>query len=196
VGGEHDVGVRQRPGYHRGAAARRVAAMSVLALAIRTGHAGIGLLYAVLFVVAASAPFFVNAGTCAASALLIGLVAGTYRSSGSGPAAAGGGEPRATGLRLARSVRADVAEGFRWLIRQRLTPPDLLGRVGSTILFIAAGGNCVGAVLGGVIATKFGLTAPYWVGFVVAIIVSALTWRVFDRATVARAYAQPAPREP
>lgn len=81
-------------------------------------------------------------------------------------------------------------------LQQRLTPPGMLGRVGSTTLFIAAGGNCVGAALGGVIATKFGLTAPYWAGFAVAIIVSAATWRVFDRATVARAYAEPAPRLP
>ena len=76
-------------------------------------------------------------------------------------------------------------------LRQRLTPPHMLGRVGSTTLFIAAGGNCVGALLGGVIAAGFGLTAPYWAGFVVAVIVSAATWRVFDRATVARAYAEP-----
>jgi MFS family permease len=69
----------------------------------------------------------------------------------------------------------------------------MLGRVGSTGLFVAAGGNCVGAVLGGVIASNFGLTAPYWIGFVVAVLVSAATWRVFDRATVAAAYAEPAP---
>jgi MFS family permease len=81
-------------------------------------------------------------------------------------------------------------------LRQRLTPPEMLGRVTSTSLFIAAGGNCVGAVLGGVIAAKFGITAPYWVGFVVAVIVSATTWRVFNRATVARAYAEPAPGQP
>jgi hypothetical protein len=44
-------------------------------------------------------------------------------------------------------------------------------------------------VLGGVIAAKFGITAPYWAGFVVAVLVSATTWRVFNRATVAQAYA-------
>ena len=81
-------------------------------------------------------------------------------------------------------------------LRQRLTPPQMLGRVASTSLFIAAGGNCVGAVLGGVVAARFGITAPYWAGFVVAVIVSATTWRVFDRATVARAYAEPAPGQP
>jgi MFS family permease len=81
-------------------------------------------------------------------------------------------------------------------LRQRLTPPEMLGRAGSTTLFIAAGGNCVGATLGGVIAANFGITAPYWAGFVVAAIVSATTWRVFNRATVARAYTEPTPGQP
>jgi MFS family permease len=77
-------------------------------------------------------------------------------------------------------------------LRQRLTPPQMLGRVSSTTLFIAAGGNCVGAMLGGVIAARFGITAPFWAGFVVAVLVSAATWRVFNRATVAQAYAESA----
>ncbi|MFI7214183.1 MFS transporter [Micromonospora maritima] len=249
-----------------------------------------------LFVLAAAAPFALNAGTYALSAVLVGLLAGTYR----------GGEAR-TGP---RSARAEIAEGFRWLLsqrllrtmtmligllnvtltaalavlvllaterlglgsvgygalftcmavggllgsvvgdrlvaaitatwtvrvgllieaalhlalaasrsavvvgcalfafgvhsalwnivanslRQRLTPPALMGRVGSTNLFIAAGGNCVGALLGGVVAARYGITAPYWVGFVVAVAVTAATWRVFDRAVVAAAYADPAPQ--
>lgn len=334
----------------------RVAAMGLLAVAIASGHAGIPLLYAVLFVinagevvfrsasqalvpavvgrdalerangrlvggtilmqqmvagplggflfaVAASIPFWGNAGTYAASALLLGLITGHYR--GAPDPSAGGGSARS------RSVRAEAAEGFRWLmrqrllrtmavligllnvtltaatavlvllakerlhlgsvgygalftcmaaggilgsavgdrligwvsatwtirvgllveagthltlaasgsafvvgavlfafgvhgtlwsivassLRQRLTPPDMLGRVGSTNLFLAAGGNCVGALLGGAVASAFGLTAPYWIGFVVAIGVSAATWRVFDRATVAAAYATP-PADP
>jgi MFS family permease len=79
-------------------------------------------------------------------------------------------------------------------LRQRLAPPEMLGRVGSSMLFVAAGGNCLGAVLGGALASAFGLTAPYWVGFGVAVVVIACTWRVFDRATVARAYAtEPGP---
>jgi MFS family permease len=78
-------------------------------------------------------------------------------------------------------------------IRQRLVPPEMLGRVTSATLFLSAGGNCLGAVLGGVIATRFGITAPYWVGFVVALAVSAATWRVFSRPVVAAAYADPVP---
>jgi MFS family permease len=74
-------------------------------------------------------------------------------------------------------------------IRQRLTPPEMLGRVNSAYLFLVAGGNAIGALLGGVVATHFGLTAPYWIGFVVAALVTAATWRVFDRRTIAAAYA-------
>ena len=76
-------------------------------------------------------------------------------------------------------------------LRQRLTPPEMLGRVASTGLFIAAGGNCVGVMLGGPIAARYGITAPYWAGLVVAVLVSAGTWRVFNRAAVAEAYAEP-----
>ena len=253
-----------------------------------------------LFVLAACVPFYVNAGTYAASAVLVGLVAGTYRAA----------RPvyRGDQTRPGRQVRRELAEGFRWLagqrvlrtmtvligllnltltaatavlvllvkerldlgpvgygtlftcmaagallgsacgdwlirrvtatwtirigllveaglhlvlatsrsaylvgamlfafgvhgalwtivgssLRQRLTPPEMMGRVASTSLFIAAGGNCVGAVLGGVIAARFGITAPYWAGFVVAALVSAATWRVFNPAAVAEAYAEPA----
>jgi MFS family permease len=251
-----------------------------------------------LFAVAVAVPFVVNAGTYAASAVLVGLVAGTYRAS-HGPADTDQGQ--------LRRARAELAEGFRWLagqrvlrtmtvligllnvtlvaatavlvllakerlglgsvgygalftceavgavlgsvcgnwlirrvtatwtirigllveaglhltlatsrsayvvgaaffafgvhaalwtivgssLRQRLTPPEMMGRVASTSLFIAAGGNCVGAVLGGVVASKFGITAPYWVGFAAAAFVSATTWRVFNRATIAEAYAEP-----
>jgi hypothetical protein len=67
----------------------------------------------------------------------------------------------------------------------------MLGRVGSTNLFIAAGGNCVGALLAGAFAATFGITAPYWAGFAVAVVVSVTTWRVFNRADVAQAYATP-----
>jgi MFS family permease len=252
-----------------------------------------------LFVVAASIPFFANAGTYAASAVLVGLVGGSYRVA----------RPDTAGRRT--RVRAEVAEGLRWLLkqrmlrtmailigllnitlaaatavlvllakerlhvgsvgygalftcmavgsllgsavgdrvirrvtatwtirigllvealthltlalatnvyvvgvvmaafgihaalwtivgtslRQRLTPEHMLGRVSSANLFISAGGSFAGALLGGALAGAFGITAPYWVGFVVALIVAATTWRVFDRATVAAAYAEPAVAE-
>jgi hypothetical protein len=71
----------------------------------------------------------------------------------------------------------------------------MMGRAASTYLFLATAGNAFGALLGGAVAARFGLTAPYWIGFVVAAAVTAATWRVFDRATIAAAYAtrQPDP---
>ena len=79
-------------------------------------------------------------------------------------------------------------------LRQRLTPPEMLGRVGSATLFVSAGGNCVGALLGGLLAEAAGLTAPYWVGFVLALAVTAATWHVFSRASMAQAHAPSAGR--
>lgn len=76
-------------------------------------------------------------------------------------------------------------------LRQRLTPPEMMGRSAGLNLFIIFGGNAVGALLGGVLAKQFGLTTPYWVGFVVAVVVAAAAWRVFHPAAVARAYATP-----
>lgn len=71
---------------------------------------------------------------------------------------------------------------------QRLTPAAMMGRATSTYLFLATAGNAFGALLGGAVAAQFGLTAPYWIGFAVAAAVTATTWRVFDRTTIAAAY--------
>jgi MFS family permease len=249
-----------------------------------------------LFVLAASSPFVANAATYAASAVLLFLIAGSYRVTAVNPSRSAG---------AVRSLRDEIVEGFRWLfeqrllrtmalliglvnvtltaalsilvllarerlnlgsvgygllftamamggifgsvigdriiawasptwtirigllveagmhlslavsrnawvvggmlfafgmhgtlwgivgssLRQRLTPPELLGRAGSTMLFIAAGGNSLGALLGGAMATAYGLTAPYWLGFVVSALVTTATWHVFNRSTVAAAYA-------
>ena len=49
-------------------------------------------------------------------------------------------------------------------LRQRLAPPDLLGRISSAYLFVAFGATAVGAALGGVIASVLGLRAPFLLG--------------------------------
>jgi hypothetical protein len=78
-----------------------------------------------LFGLAASLPFLVNAGTYAASAALIGLVAGTYRASAGDARRVPGG-----------SVRHELAEGFRWLIGQRVlrTMTLLIGLLNVTLI--------------------------------------------------------------
>jgi MFS family permease len=61
------------------------------------------------------------------------------------------------------------------------------------LLFALPGGVLVDRVdRRRLIAARFGITAPYWAGFVVAALVSAGTWRVFNPTTVAEAYAEPA----
>ncbi|MEO8107229.1 MAG: MFS transporter [Actinomycetes bacterium] len=62
-------------------------------------------------------------------------------------------------------------------VRQRATPIELQGRVGSVYMVGVFGGIVVGQVLGGWIAEQWGLTAPYWFAFVGSAITLALVWR-------------------
>ena len=73
------------------------------------------------------------------------------------------------------------------LVKERLN----LGPVGYGTLFTCmAAGALLGSACGDWLIRR--VTAPYWAGFVVAALVSAATWRVFNRAAVAEAYAEPA----
>jgi predicted MFS family arabinose efflux permease len=49
-------------------------------------------------------------------------------------------------------------------LRQRLIPDRLMGRVSGAMRSCALAGLVVGAVLGGVVATRFGLQSPFWLG--------------------------------
>jgi MFS family permease len=51
-------------------------------------------------------------------------------------------------------------------VRQRATPLDLQGRVGSLNMVSVFGGVLLGNALGGFIAEQWGLAAPFWFGFV------------------------------
>jgi MFS family permease len=62
-------------------------------------------------------------------------------------------------------------------VRQRATPRALQGRVGSVYMVCVYGGMAVGQVLGGAIAERWGLTAPFWFAFVGAGITLILVWR-------------------
>ena len=78
-------------------------------------------------------------------------------------------------------------------VRQRATPTALQGRVSSVYMVCVFGGLVVGQALGGWIAEHWGLTAPFWFGFVGAGITLALVWR--QLAYVAHAEAAPEPVE-
>lgn len=62
-------------------------------------------------------------------------------------------------------------------VRQRAVPSTLLGRVTSVHMLANRGGLVIGALIGGLLALQFGLTAPFWFGFVGSGILLALIWR-------------------
>jgi MFS family permease len=62
-------------------------------------------------------------------------------------------------------------------IRQRAVPTEYQGRVGSAYTVGLYGGVVVGQALGGAIADRWGLTAPFWFAFVGSGITLVLIWR-------------------
>jgi predicted MFS family arabinose efflux permease len=62
-------------------------------------------------------------------------------------------------------------------VRQRATPTEFQGRVGSVYSVGLYGGLVIGLALGGPIAHAWGLTAPFWFGFVGSGITLILIWR-------------------
>jgi MFS family permease len=72
-------------------------------------------------------------------------------------------------------------------VRQRATPTALQGRVGSVYLVAVVGGLVIGQALGGVIASHWGLTAPFWFAFVGAGMTLAVVWRQLSYVAHAQA---------
>lgn len=73
------------------------------------------------------------------------------------------------------------AHAFIWgttaiTIRQRSVPMELQGRVGSVNLLGIFGGLVVGAGLGGVLAQRWGVTAPFWFAFVGSAVFVVAIW--------------------
>jgi MFS family permease len=62
-------------------------------------------------------------------------------------------------------------------VRQRAVPTAYQGRVGSAYTVGLYGGIVVGQALGGAIADRWGLTAPFWFAFVGSGITLVLIWR-------------------
>jgi MFS family permease len=51
--------------------------------------------------------------------------------------------------------------------RQAITPPRMQGRMNATMRFIVWGTIPVGGIIGGILATTLGLSAPLWIGAIV-----------------------------
>ncbi|MEV6631521.1 MFS transporter [Actinoplanes sp. NPDC051470] len=74
------------------------------------------------------------------------------------------------------------AHAFIWgttsiTVRQRAVPEALQGRVTSVNTICVYGGLVVGSVIGGTLATNFGVTAPFWFAFAGSAAFVVLLWR-------------------
>ncbi len=76
-------------------------------------------------------------------------------------------------------VHAMVWGSTSTTVRQRAVPEHLLGRVTSVYLLGAVGGMALGSLLGGLIAQRWGILAPFWFGFVGSAILTVTMWRSF-----------------
>jgi predicted MFS family arabinose efflux permease len=77
------------------------------------------------------------------------------------------------------------AHAFVWgttstVVRQRAVPDELLGRVGGVYRMAIMGGLVIGTPVGGLLARSFGITAPFWFGFIGSALLVAILWRQFD----------------
>lgn len=77
------------------------------------------------------------------------------------------------------------AHAFVWgttsrTVRQRAVPDALQGRVGSVYMIGVVGGMLVGTPIGGALAREWGITAPFWFGFVGSGILVIAMWRQFS----------------
>jgi MFS family permease len=77
------------------------------------------------------------------------------------------------------------AHAFVWgttssVVRQRAVPNELMGRVGGVYRVAIIGGLVIGTPIGGALATAFGITAPFWFGFVGSALLVTILWRQFD----------------
>jgi predicted MFS family arabinose efflux permease len=66
------------------------------------------------------------------------------------------------------------------VVRQRAVPDELLGRVTGVYHIAVIGGMVVGTPIGGLLAREFGITAPFWFGFVGSAVLVGVLWRQFD----------------
>jgi predicted MFS family arabinose efflux permease len=78
------------------------------------------------------------------------------------------------------------AHAFVWgttstVVRQRAVPDELMGRVTGVYTVGVFGGIVVGTPLGGLLAREFGITAPFWFGFIGSALLVAVLWRQFDK---------------
>jgi predicted MFS family arabinose efflux permease len=85
----------------------------------------------------------------------------------------------AGGIMAVFGVHALVWSVVTLSLRQRAVPSEMLGRVNGVYYLFSVGGSAVGALLGGIVAHVFGITAPFWIGAALVALLAVVTWRRF-----------------
>jgi MFS family permease len=75
-------------------------------------------------------------------------------------------------------------------LRQAIIPDELLGRVNSVYRFMGWGMMPIGAALGGLLATVFGLRSTFWVTGVALLATALVTFRTVNDRSIAAARAE------
>ncbi len=88
------------------------------------------------------------------------------------------------------------AHAFIWgttsiTVRQRAVPSHLQGRVSSVNTISVYGGLVAGLAIGGLLASRYGVTAPFWFAFIGSAVFVCLLWRELSR--IAHTDEQPLP---
>jgi MFS family permease len=78
------------------------------------------------------------------------------------------------------------AHAFIWgttsiTVRQRAVPANLQGRVGAVNTLGVFGGLVVGSAIGGILASHFGVTAPFWFAFAGSAVFVVMLWPQLTR---------------
>ncbi|MET7751149.1 MFS transporter [Micromonospora sp. NPDC005367] len=68
-------------------------------------------------------------------------------------------------------------------VRQRTVPENLRGRVASVYALLDLGGAALGSLLGGLFASVWEITTPFWIAAVVMTAVTTLAWHRLREAT-------------
>ncbi len=75
-------------------------------------------------------------------------------------------------------------------LRQGLTPDEIRGRVAGASRLLAWGAQPLGALLGGLVASAFGLRAPFFVASIAFVVATALVWSIISNEAIEDARAQ------
>nr|WP_269440717.1 MFS transporter [Micromonospora tarapacensis] len=68
-------------------------------------------------------------------------------------------------------------------VRQRTVPAPLRGRVGSVYALLDLGGAALGSLLGGLFASVWEITTPFWIAATMMTTITALAWHRLREAT-------------